>query len=196
MGACRYVGGMSSILEVPAVRQRVARINLGTYHAMSEQGLVDERTELLRGVIVEKMTKSPLHEYLANRIYELVRAAAGPGLTVRKEGPLTLIDSEPEPDVAVVAGKPEEFRSSHPATALLAVEVSVSTEDVDREKIAIYAEAGVAECWLVLPASRTIESYSRPQGSSYGERRTCKAGETLVSSAVPKLRVAVDALFG
>ena len=38
---------MLSILELPTVRQRVARISVETYHAMSAQGLVNERTELL-----------------------------------------------------------------------------------------------------------------------------------------------------
>ena len=51
------------------------------------------------------------------------------------------------------------------------MEVAVSTEDVDREKIAIYAEAGVTEFWLVLPAARTIEAYARPEGKFYRERR-------------------------
>ena len=44
---------MLSILELPTVRQRVARISVETYHVMSEQGLLDERTELLRGAIVD-----------------------------------------------------------------------------------------------------------------------------------------------
>ena len=187
---------MSNILELPTVRQRIAHISVDTYHALSAQGLLDERTELLRGIIVEKMTKSPLHEYLANRIFELARGAAGPDRTVRKEGPLTLVDSEPEPDVAVVAGRPEAFRDAHPSTALLAVEISVSTEDVDREKIAMYAEAGVAEFWLVLPDSRSIEAFSRPEASTYRTRRIVGPGETLGSATLPALQVNVDVLFG
>lgn len=187
---------MSNILDLPAVRRRVAPISVETYHALSEQGLVDERTELLRGIIVEKMTKSPLHEFLANRIYELARAAAGAGLTVRKEGPLTLIDSEPEPDVVIVAGNPEEFRHSHPTTALLAVEVAVSTEEVDREKTAIYAEAGVAEYWLVLPGSQAIEVFSRPAAGAFTVKRVVRKGEVLESDAVPALKVDVGSLFG
>lgn len=188
-------GLMLSILEVPTVRQRVARISVETYHTMSELGLVDERTELLRGAIVEKMTKSPLHEFLSNRIYELARAAAEPEFTARKEGPLTLVDSEPEPDVAVVGGRPEDYRKAHPASALLAVEVSVSTEAVDREKAAIYAEAGVAEFWLVLPASRTVEVYSQPERAGYRKHQVCGRGETVGSIALPRLSLAIDTLF-
>ena len=53
-----YGATMLSILELPTVRQRVARISVEAYHVMSAQGWLDERTELLRGAIVEKMTKN------------------------------------------------------------------------------------------------------------------------------------------
>lgn len=186
---------MSHILDLPAVRRRVAPISVETYHTWSEQGRVDQRTELLRGVIVEKMTKSPLHVMIVNRLCEFVAAAAGPGLFVRKEDPLTLADSEPEPDIAVVVGRPDDYRTAHPSTALLVAEIAVSSEDVDREKIAIYAEAGVAEFWLVLPDSATIEAYTGPQGSAYRECRRVARGEVLVATTMPGLRVSVDALF-
>ena len=81
---------MLSILELPTVRHRVARTSVETYHAMSEQGLVDERTELLRGIIVEKMTKTPLHVFLVETLWEKARASAPGGCAVRKEEPLTL----------------------------------------------------------------------------------------------------------
>ena len=55
-----YGATMLSILELPTVRQRVARISVEAYHVMSAQGWLDERTELLRGAIVEKMTKKAM----------------------------------------------------------------------------------------------------------------------------------------
>ena len=58
---------------------------------------------------------------------------------------MTLNDSEPEPDVAVVPGSVEDYRSAHPSTAVLIIEVAVSSEDVDREKAELYASAGIKE---------------------------------------------------
>ncbi len=159
-------------------------------------GLVSEHTELLRGVIVENMTKTPLHVFVVNKLYEKARAAVPAGYLVRKEEPLTLADSEPEPDIAIVEGTADSFRSKHPRSAALAIEVSISTEDVDREKAALYAEAGVMEYWLVLPLSATVEIYSRPVGSNFAERRMAGRGDTLVSQAIPTLRIALEALFG
>lgn len=186
---------MSSILELPEVRRRFAPISVETYQVWSEQGRVDERTELLRGVIIRKMPKSPLHAFMVNRIYELGRRVLGHEHTIRMGQPLTLADSEPEPDIAIVAGRPDDFRRVHPSTALVAIEVAVSTEEVDREKIGIYAEAAVAEYWLVLPASGIVEVYSGPAGSKYEMLRTVRGGDVLVSSVLPELRVNVSELF-
>jgi Uma2 family endonuclease len=186
---------MLSILEVPAVRRQVAPISVETYHALGEQGLIKQNTELLRGVIIEKTRKSPGHVYVTTLLYELIRAAVGPRLVVRKEDPLTLADSEPEPDIAVVADSPDDYGRAHPRTALLVVEVAVSTVEVDREKAGIYAEAGVAEYWLVLADSATIEVFTQPEGPAYRTRRVVRRDETLASTALPELRVSLEKLF-
>ena len=61
---------------------------------------------------------------------------------IRPQMPLDLEDgsSDPEPDMSVVAGTPDDFRA-HPATALLAVEVADSSLSLDRKKAAYYAAA-------------------------------------------------------
>jgi len=186
---------MSSILELSAVRRRVSPLSVETYHALSEQGLVDERTELLRGVIVEKMTKSPLHVSVVDRLYEILRAACRPELLVRKENPLTLSDSEPEPDLAIVVGTLGDFRKSHPRTARWVAEVVVSSEEIDREKAGLYAEAGVEEFWLVLPEAGTIEIYTRPKSGVYTDKRIVRRGEELASEVLPALKAKLDVVF-
>jgi Uma2 family endonuclease len=78
-------------------------------------------------------------------------------LVVRREDPLTLKDSEPEPDIAVVRGSESEFFHAHPTTAELVIEVAVSSPVLDREAASLYAEAGVKEYWIVLGTTRQIE---------------------------------------
>eukprot|EP01031_Cornospumella_fuschlensis_P001358 gene1358-1691_t len=69
---------MVSVLEVPSIRRQVSPITVETYHRMAELGMVDKRAELIRGVIVEKMSKSPLHESWVDRLFWLlVNAIAG-----------------------------------------------------------------------------------------------------------------------
>jgi Uma2 family endonuclease len=183
------------ILEVPAVRQRVAPISVATYHRLAEEGLVDPRTELLRGVIIEKMSKSPLHVAIVRRLFEALSVIVSSGRFVRKEDPLTLVDSEPEPDLAVVQGQPDDFRTAHPQTALVVVEVAVSAEETDRAKSSIFAEAGVGEYWLVLPEAGVVEVFFKPEGGAYAGVRIVGHGEVLTSETLPALQLALSDLF-
>jgi len=187
--------GILSILEVPLVRRQAAPISVATYHAMAAQGLVDRQTELLRGVIVEKMSKSPLHASIVRRLFRLVTQAASPNDLVLKEDPITTTDSEPEPDIAVVEGREGDFAETHPTTARLVIEVAVSSLEIDREKASIYAAAGVGEYWLVLPESATIEVQTAPRDGVYTERKVFTRADILVSAALPELRVAVGEMI-
>ncbi len=186
---------MTSILELPEVRRRVAPISVEAYHVFLELGVADQRTELLRGAIVEKTTKSPLHASVVRQLYEIVVSALNPGMVAQKEDPITLTDSEPEPDIAVVRGNPKDFRAEHPSGAILAIEVAVRTEETDREKATIYAEAGVNEYWLVLPEKAVIEIFTHPVRGKYAESFILRRGEVAVSQALSNLRVSVSELF-
>ena len=75
--------------------------------------------------------------------------------------------SEPEPDGLVVEGKPRDFLADHPTTAALAVEVSDSTLATDLGvKVALYAQANVAEYWVIDINARTLHVYRTPISSA------------------------------
>ena len=90
-----------TILNLPAIRQAALPISVEQYHAISEAGIVPERTELLDGVIIGQMTKSPLHTYLVQLLVSLISTQLPAGFYVRSEQPLTLSGSEPEPEAAI-----------------------------------------------------------------------------------------------
>jgi Uma2 family endonuclease len=185
---------MLSVLEKPIFRQRALPISVSSYHHLMEQNLVEERAELIRGVIVEKMRKSPLHVLLTDSLYEFFKAAVR-DFWVRAEAPLTLCDSEPEPDISVVAGKRSDFLNSHPSTAKLVIEVAISTEEIDREKGLLYAEAGVEEYWLVLGEQRRVEVYLHPKAGAWSSMRTYAAHESIQAIAVPGVTVPLSDIF-
>src|SRR5256885_12901615 len=60
------------ILEIPEVRQRVSPLSVEEYHRLDEFNEHGKRTELIRGVVIEKMSKSPLHSALGKRLYDLI----------------------------------------------------------------------------------------------------------------------------
>ena len=177
------------------VRQRVSRLTVEEYHRLDEFNQNGRRTELLRGIVIEKMSKTPLHCSIAKRLYDRIIRAVQEGFVVRREDPLTLADSEPEPDVSVVAGVEADFVQRHPTTAELVVEVAVSSLALDRENAALYAEAEVKEYWIVLGTERKVEVYRQPQGGRYEEMRIFESNETLECVSVPSVRVRVSDLF-
>lgn len=181
---------MTALLEVPAIRQRAMRFSIEEYHRLGELPV-----ELLRGTVIEKMPKSPLHQFYVDRLRQILATQISPEFALRQEGPLTFADSEPEPDVAVVAGPPERYMSAHPSTALLVIEVAVSSLEVDRVKASIYAEAGVSEYWIVCPEEKRVEVFQGPGADSYAQMRIASSPEVLAPFALPGVRVVLADLF-
>lgn len=160
---------MANVLDVPEVRAAALRLTPAQYHRLYEMGVIPERTELLSGIVIKKMPKSPLHTWMVAFLQKWLAAIVDNGWLVRKEDPLTCIDSEPEPDISVVSGTLEDFRLQHPASAKLVIEVAMNSEAVDRQKAEIYAAAGVQEYWIVLPNNKTIAVYRYPSDGLYRE---------------------------
>jgi Uma2 family endonuclease len=185
----------SSILEIPEVRARVSPIDVAQYHQFPEFNANGRRTELIRGVVIEKMSKSPLHSRIASALYDLIRPQVRPDFWLRKEEPLTLHDSEPEPDLSLVRGEPSAFITQHPSTAALIVEIAVTSAAEDRSLATLYAEAGVDEYWIVLPVERRVEIPRRPEAGFYLERTIVEGDVLLECGSVPAIRIRLRELF-
>ena len=75
-------GFMASILDQPAMRQATLPMTVEQYHHLSEQSIISERTELLRGVIIEQMTKlrhaRPSHRIGHHATVQLAAASRPP----------------------------------------------------------------------------------------------------------------------
>ena len=183
----------SSMLEIPEVRASVSPIAVAQYHQFPEFNENGRRTELIRGIVIEKMPKTPLHASIAKLLYDGLHAAVPAGFSVRQDQPLTLADSEPEPDIAIVRGSVQDYRASHPVTAVLVVEVAISSVNLDRKKAALYAEAGVEEYWIVLPVEQKAEVHRRPQNGVYLDREIVET--ELRCASMPALRVRLADLF-
>ncbi len=178
-----------NLLDLPEVRSQLQPISVETYHEMVGKGELD-RVELLQGFLVRKMSKSPLHRYIVRTLHALLQIyCPGRDLLLFKEDPLTLSDSEPEPDLAVVAGREEDYTSSHPTTAELVVEVSIASVATDRAKAEIYAGANIEEYWLVLPEKGEIVVYRQPVAGHYTSESSHRESEPVQSSVLEGFEV-------
>ena len=137
---------MIKAVEAPLVPLRGARLwplSVAAYRALGEAGLIPKNTELLYGCVYTKMSKSPFHSFLLQFLTETLRRMLREGRLLRVEQPISCGDSEPEPELAVVNGRNEDFRHDHPHTAELVIEVCLTSHDYDRSKLPAYAAAGV-----------------------------------------------------
>ena len=184
----------TGILDNPDFPRRVRPLSVEEYHRLSEYNENGRRTELIRGVIIEKMAKSPLHRMIATRLYRIILSNLPVGFIAWKEEPLTLNDSEPEPDISIARGTEQVFENENATTAVLVVEIAVTSIAVDRALVAVYAEAGVEEYWIVLPRERRIEVYRRPESGTYRELHTVSEG-ALECAGVAGVRVSLAELF-
>src|SRR5438309_9229684 len=186
---------MTAILDIPEVRHRVSPLSVEEYHHLGEFNENGRRTELIRGIVIEKISKSPLHSGLGKRLYDLIAALLPKGFIVRREDPLTLADSEPEPDISVVKGQEKDYLQTHPRTAELVIEVAISSAVLDRENASLYAEAGVKEYWIVLGRERKVQVFRRSEGGSYREMRVLGVNDTVECNSIPEIRMTVSELF-
>jgi Uma2 family endonuclease len=159
---------MAPALEREVTTRRWRRVE---YERLVDLGVfVGERLELLDGVLVVREPQGSPHAAIATKVGRLLAAAFGGGWHTRVHSPLALGESsEPEPDVAVVAGEPEDYMAGHPSTAALVVEVADSSLRLDRRfKAAVYARAGLAEYWIVNLVDRALEVHREPQPAPDG----------------------------
>lgn len=151
-----------------------ARMSVADYHRMIASGELTEnrRLELLKGVMVEKMTHNPPHADIIVALQSLLLPIVPASFLYRSQLPITLSDSEPEPDVCVARGSRADFRKRHPgpAESALVIEVAATTLVTDRFKGEIYAEAGIPIYWIVNLAERRVEVYSQPEPTAAGPR--------------------------
>ena len=184
------------------VDERVWRMPVERYHEMVQSGALgaDDRIELLEGVLVEKMSKNPPHVYSTMATMRLLNAMVPAGWHLRSQDPVTLADSEPEPDLMVVRGDGQAYLSHHPHGSEIGLVVEVADSSLRRDrgiKKRIYARAGIPVYWLIDLASRTVEVYTGPQGSDYAVRQVLEPSQELFFSLDGQLlgRVAVSQIL-
>ncbi len=119
----------------------------------------------------------------------------GGQVCVRVQLPLSLDDySEPEPDIAVVSGKPRDYRDAHPKSALLVVEVAETTLPQDRvTKARGYARADIEDFWILNIPEAHLEVLREPDPAKaiYQSRRRFGAADRVSPLACPQASIAV-----
>lgn len=176
----------------------LAKWALADYHSMIAAGILQDRqVELLGGEIHDMTPEGPLHTFYGGSLADFFRQNLGNRALVREAHPVTLANSEPEPDIAIVRGEWANYRLRHPTAEeiFLVVEISESTlaKDLDRKK-AIYAAAGIVEYWVLNLLKLQLIVFRHPQAQDYLSRQEFKEGE-IAPVMFPDVKISLTQLF-
>lgn len=168
------------------------------YERMAAKGFFapEARVELIDGIVYDMAPQNSPHSSALHRGLRVLQQTF-PDYYVRIQSPLSLgEDSAPEPDLAVVPGTIEDYDHSHPATALLVVEVADESLSYDRKrKVPLYARHGIPELWLVNLKTRSLEIYRTPVDGAYQSRSELRGGDQVSPLVRPEVSIAVAELF-
>ncbi|ARV61078.1 hypothetical protein BZZ01_22850 [Nostocales cyanobacterium HT-58-2] len=167
------------------------RFTIEEYHRLIELGFLTEgdRIELIRGELIQMTAKGTPHTVCSSILCRQLDRLLGDLAVIRGQDPITLPNhSEPEPDVVIARGKDEDYLAHHPypEDILLVIEISDTTLDYDQiTKLTLYAEAGIANYWIVNLPVRQLERYSQPYQNIQGEFSYLSKQIFLANQSVP-----------
>ena len=168
-------------------------ITVEAYHLLYEKGMIEEKAELIEGVIYQKMPKNPIHSEILRRILKFLYTTITDELQISSENPLTLSHSEPEPDIAILP--PGDYSQAHPHSALLVLEVANTSLKMDRRKAGIYAKGKIPEYVLVNLLEEKLEIYKLPKEGIYTEIKILSKDELFTSEIIKNLSFSLNSFL-
>jgi Uma2 family endonuclease len=174
-------------IAFPAMR----RFSVDEYHRMIENGILGEndRVELIDGWIVEMSPIGPPHATCVALLIAQLHDRLPADWILRVQSPITILSSEPEPDIVIARGSIRDFSLRHPTS----VEIGIIIEAADaslhfdrQQKRKQYALANIAEYWIVNLVNRQLEVHRRPQNGDYTDVVALRSGE-IANCVVPAL---------
>jgi hypothetical protein len=178
------------------------RFTVAEYYAMAEAGILrdDDRVELIEGEIIAMSPINAPHAGHINGATRVFSARLGDKVLLGVQNPIRLgDDTDPQPDIALLKPRADDYKKKHPipADVLLIVEISDTTPDYDRDvKTPLYARAGIPELWIVnLPENR-LEVYRDPSRKGYKTRLILERGESVSPLAFPKMTFRIEDIVG
>lgn len=181
------------------VQRQPHRWSRTEYERMTEAGVFapDARLELIDGEILTWPPQSARHFTAIQLAEAALGEAFGTGYHVRPQGPLAIDGrSEPEPDIAVVAGSPRDYAAAHPRTAVLILEIADSSLGFDRvAKKRLYARNGIPEYWMLDLTQERLEVHREPRDDDYSHVETHGKTGAVTPLAAPNVVIGISELL-
>jgi Uma2 family endonuclease len=186
---------------LPSAEDGRVRFSREAYHRMFEIGVLsrEQRFELLDGEIVMMSPLGPSNSALIGRLMNFFVKPLRYAATCRIQMPIVVSDhSEPEPDVALVQHREDDYFHRHPGPSdiMLIIEVAQSSLRLDlRIKLRLYASSGIVEYWVVDVENQIVIVHRQPNASGYQDVHQFGAEAVIAPLAVPECQLDLSWLF-
>ena len=168
------------------------------WHQLVDSGvLAGKLVELLEGEIINMSPEGIPHSYTNDSVVKYLRRVLANLADVKESHPITLDNSEPEPDIAIVRLPETIYRSHHPYPEDIywLVEISYKTLKIDLEpKATIYARNAIAEYWVIDLVNQKLIVHTQPSNNSYTQIQELTTG-IVTPQAFPDIAIALDQLL-
>ena len=152
-------------------RKRITRTMCA---ALVNNGLLDERYELIDGVILLRPPQKPPHRITGilirnwlTTIFDFLYVQQTGGLELPgAEGEIT----EPQPDIAVTLAPTTEYFKSNPGPTDVSLVVEIADRFLNFDlniKALIYARVGIPEYWVMDVKKRRLHRHRQPTETGY-----------------------------
>ncbi|MEA5619839.1 Uma2 family endonuclease, partial [Cronbergia sp. UHCC 0137] len=114
------------------------RFTIAEYHHLIELSFLgdNERTELIKGEIIEMAAKGKSHSTFNRRLIRELTQLIGNIATLQNQDPILIApNSEPEPDITIIRNRADDYLGNHPTPSdvLLLIEIADSSLKYDQE---------------------------------------------------------------
>lgn len=154
--------------------------SVADYQRMRKLGILDHRCcELINGEIWDVTPERELHRFFSDRDAGYLRQILQNKAVVFEGHPVTLAKSEPEPDIAIVLRPDTRYLQHHPYLEDIywLVEVADTTLTFDLDvKRKLYAEAGIAEYWVVNVVGKRMHVFRDLRDGDYSTQNVVSDG--------------------
>jgi Uma2 family endonuclease len=168
------------------------------WHEIVNSGLLEGKpVEFLEGEIISMSPEGIEHSYTNESVANYLRGVLSDLAYVKESHPITLDNSEPEPDVAIVRLPETIYRHHHPYPQDIywLIEISNRTLKIDlNQKLTIYARNGIAEYWVIDLVNKKLIVHTQVDQDSYTRITEYTAG-TVSPKAFPQIAIALDRLL-
>ena len=140
--------------------------SIGEWHQLIELGvLADKQVELLNGEITQMSPEGIPHSYTHQSVSDYFREILKGRAYIRDAHPITLDNSEPKPDIAIVR-LPKTIYLQHqpyPEDIYWLIEVSNKSLNLDLvSKSKIYARNNIPEYWVIDLVNKKLVVHTQP----------------------------------